>query len=210
MSSKTEKGETEMMSYSQNLTAQKIMRNAIASCERIGVDIRSRNADMQLMSCAAEGIRQAKSNSGRAFDADMSAEMKSLIGADACDGRVWDEDMGELRAWCETQLGKSGDPNRRRFISKLRTLLDAELGRDDESELRGRATKDQERDGRRPWDAYEPGMTREGRTRLARDRRLAARAADRAPAGKSFLGQKAVPDSDLARLDAMAASTFNL
>lgn len=199
-----------MITYKQSLTAQKLFRHTADQCRNIGIDLHSRNAEMQLLTCFREGLRQSKTPSGRAFDVDMTGEMRKLLGADECDGRVFDEDLAEIRGWIETRLGQSGDPRHRKLLGKLRAFLDEELARDssDEQVFRGKAMKDMEADGRRPWDAYESGASRGGRERLRQDRALAARAADSRPRG--FLGRPAMPDSDLARMEQQAMETFGL
>jgi len=95
-----------------------------------------------------------------------------------------------------------------RLGERIRSYLNA--GRDSDT-MRGRSTRDMLRNGNDPLRLIEDGAGPLLRRHLRRNRQLAARAKDAKPApGRSFLGRRPEPGSDLDVLDRMAARTFNL
>lgn len=211
-----------MMDFRQHQTAQQIVGEALHRCRQLGIDTDRANGGNQLMSVMAEALR---SSSGRALDSQRGrARAFDLVRRDELqvnpadeyddEGRGLDqEDLGALREILELGLQRykpGGETHT--FIRKLRDALDGFLQRaTDVDGLHGKSFKDMEREpARNAFKSWEDGATVEDRKYLARGRRLAARAADRAPAGRSFLGSRPMPGSDLERMENAAALTFNL
>jgi len=163
----------------------------------------------------------------RAFDAHLTTAPRGEADLHPVD-RVEDADelddddlrlvLGDIEKMLQSNRLDGGN---RRFLQRLSEQIQQYLTRNqDSNRMRGRAMRDQMDAASRvtgkasnidPWDNYASGATDTGRKHLARSRRLAARAKDAKPApGRSFLGRRPEPGSDLDVLDRMAARTFNL
>lgn len=206
-----------MMDFGQHLKIQSFAADFVKAARATGAVIETDNDSCQLLTAVADAARQGRST--RAFDhsrarSSRRIERDELEVNPADEARASDEaeDLesvhGLLRKYLAAAGGTKGD---RRFIQQLADALQGYLkSGNDADTLCGRGMRDQERDGRSPWELYERDATAPARARLAHDRRLATRATDRTPAGRSFLGMRPEPGSDLARIDAQAAATFNL
>ena len=160
----------------------------------------------------------------RAFDSHHNqsprgeADMYAEDGEEELDSADLQRLLGAIEKELQAGTLKGSDS---KFFQRLANQIRAYLQATNDSDAqRGRAMRDQMDAASRvtgkasnidPWDNYASGATDTGRKHLARSRRLAARAKDAKPApGRSFLGRRPEPGSDLDVLDRMAARTFNL
>lgn len=215
-------------SYEQWAEMNQVAAQCIHDMRRLGIDTGEDSNVCRIFTAVRSQAKQprlgfydSRHDTFRAFDAARRTRSRDVDHpdllpnpADECrtddaEGGDLDSVLDSLRAIADGNDGSSED---RQCAAQLADALQSYLNRaNDDDALRGRSMKDQERDGRAPWAAYEPGVTREGRDRLRRDRHLAARATDRkAEPGRSFLSTPALAGSDLANLEEQARATFNL
>lgn len=214
------------MNYQQFGLANMILGEAIDKIRDAGIKVDRRDGTSVvkiLNACRAQcmqGETGFLDTRDRAFDAaphndrvrGFDIRRPALVPNPADDSADDDRD-GDLRQVCNSlkRLIDTGDGNSevRQFAERLIAAINGFLNRSNDADrFRGKAMKDMEADGRKPWDAYEPDASRAGRERLRQDRALAARAADSRPRG--FLGEPAIADSDLGNLERQAMETFGI
>jgi len=196
-----------MMTWPQHQKIQDAASEFVRFARRTGATIRTDTDICGLLGAVTDAARLNRST--RAFDHAPRPRGKNENGNPAEEAAV--DRMAMIHAHIARAAERSDDDEDRKFLGKLLQAVAAYRNRTRDRDLSdGRSMRDQTRQlAQDPWPLWERDATSDGRRRLNRDRRLAARATDRR-IPVPFLGAAPAPGSDLERLESQAAESFAL